>query len=75
MFRSLTQKTARTGLPLWLEISLILIIKVASLFLLWKLFFAQPETKKMRIPTSKVEQHLLTTGSASSTSQHPTEKR
>ncbi|MGS0740333.1 cytochrome oxidase putative small subunit CydP [Glaciimonas sp. GG7] len=46
-------------LPLWLEITLILIIKLALLFVLWKLFFSTPQTKKMRMPTDLVEQHLL----------------
>ncbi|MFC0350981.1 cytochrome oxidase putative small subunit CydP [Undibacterium danionis] len=48
-----------TGLPLWLEISLILCLKVLAIFVLWKLFFSQPSTKKMRLPTPVVEQHLL----------------
>ncbi len=53
-----------TRLPLALEITLILVVKVALLFVLWKLCFSQPQVKKMRMPTNQVEQHLL--GSPSS---------
>ncbi|QRX82782.1 cytochrome oxidase putative small subunit CydP [Glaciimonas sp. PAMC28666] len=47
-------------LPLWVEISLIVVVKLALLFILWKLFFSAPQTKKMRMPTDLVEQHFLT---------------
>ncbi|MBB5201306.1 cytochrome oxidase putative small subunit CydP [Glaciimonas immobilis] len=47
-------------LPLAVEITLIVIIKLALLFVLWKLFFSEPQTKKMRMPTDLVEQHFLT---------------
>ncbi|WP_317205520.1 cytochrome oxidase putative small subunit CydP [Janthinobacterium sp.] len=42
-----------------LTITLALIVKVLILSLLWKAFFSAPPTKKMRLPTSVVEQHLL----------------
>lgn len=47
-------------LPLAVEITIIVIIKLALLFVLWKLFFSEPQTKKMRMPTALVEQHFLT---------------
>ena len=61
---SFTFRKRWTRLPLALEITLILVIKLALLFVLWKLFFSEPQTKKMRMPTNLVEQHFLT-GTAS----------
>jgi hypothetical protein len=52
-------KTTRRGLPLWLEIALVLLIKLIALFILWKAFFSYPQTKHMALPTPVVEQHLL----------------
>ena len=54
----------RTGWPLWLEIMLILMMKVGLLFLLWKVFFSQPETRHMALPVPNVEQHLLSSAPA-----------
>jgi hypothetical protein len=48
-----------TALPLWLEITLALICKALLLWLLWSAFFSAPQTRKMRMPTPQVEQHLL----------------
>jgi hypothetical protein len=56
---ALFKKTSRTGLPLWLEIVGILVIKVVLLFFLWKASFSHPQTKHMVLPTPVVEQHLL----------------
>lgn len=49
----------RRGLPLWLEIALVLLIKLAALYFLWQAFFSHPQTKHMALPTATVEQHLL----------------
>ncbi|MES2073548.1 MAG: cytochrome oxidase putative small subunit CydP [Pseudomonadota bacterium] len=49
-----------TRLPLALEITLALLLKILVLTLLWKFFFAHPQAKKMRLPLPQVEQHLLT---------------
>jgi hypothetical protein len=46
-------------LPLAVEIALALLIKLCVLFWLWHTFFSAPQTKKMRMPTAQVEQHLL----------------
>jgi membrane protein implicated in regulation of membrane protease activity len=46
-------------LPFALAITLVLVLKVALLYLLYKAFFAAPQVKKMRMPTAQVEQHLL----------------
>lgn len=46
-------------LPLWAEITLVLLVKVVILTLLWNAFFSKPQTKHMRLPTEKVEQQLL----------------
>jgi|GEM_PF-1410172 len=47
----------RTSLKV--TIALALIVKVVILTLLWKAFFSAPQAKNMRMPTSAVEQHLL----------------
>ncbi len=59
--QQLWQKSRHTGLPLYLEISIFLCIKLLAIFVMWKLFFSQPQTKKMRLPTTTVERHLLST--------------
>ena len=46
-------------MPLGLTITLALVVKVLILFMLHKAFFSAPQVKKMRMPTEKVEQHLL----------------
>ena len=48
-----------TNWPLALEISLVLMIKIAILFAIWLAFFSNPQAKKMRVPMPQVEQHLL----------------
>ncbi len=55
-----------TQLPLGVEITCILIVKIALLFILAKAFFSEPQAKKMRVPTYQVEQHMLGTSSTSS---------
>lgn len=52
-------RSIQPRLPLALTIALALVLKVIILTLLWKTFFSTPQTKKMRMPTSQVEQHLL----------------
>ena len=47
-------------IPLALEITIIIIVKLALLHVLWRLFFSEPQTIKMRMPTELVEQHFLT---------------
>ncbi len=54
------QFTRFTRLPLVFEITLILAFKIALLALLWEAFFSEPKTKKMRMPTTLVEQNFLT---------------
>lgn len=51
----------RRGIPLAVTITLTLIVKVIILSMLHKAFFSAPQAKKMRMPTQKVEQHLLST--------------
>jgi hypothetical protein len=51
------------NMPFALAITLALLLKVLLLSLLWKAFFSAPQTKKMRLPTAVVEQHLLNTPS------------
>ncbi|MEO8599687.1 MAG: cytochrome oxidase putative small subunit CydP [bacterium] len=59
-----------TRLPLALEITLALLLKIAIIFALWYAFFSNPQTKHMLLPTEQVEQHLLT--SASDSNSAPT---
>lgn len=47
------------GLPLAATITAALVVKVVILFMLHKAFFSAPQVKKMRMPTEKVERHLL----------------
>lgn len=47
------------GMPLALTITVTLVVKIIILTLLHKAFFSAPQAKKMRMPTHKVEQHLL----------------
>jgi len=74
--QSFSAKKRFTRLPLAVEITLILIVKIALLTLLWKAFFSEPQTKKMRMPTELVEQHFLAQPPAAplstpSSSSHP----
>jgi hypothetical protein len=48
-----------TRLPLGVEITLLLIIKISLLTVLAKTFFAHPEAKHMRMPVERVEQRML----------------
>lgn len=56
---SFALKKRFTRLPLAVEITILLVIKIALLTVLWKAFFSEPQTKKMRMPTDLVEQHML----------------
>lgn len=60
-----------TRLPLAVEITVILVVKIALLTVLWKAFFSEPQTKKMRMPTDLVEQHLLSPPAAAIPSHLP----
>jgi hypothetical protein len=52
-------KTLRR-MPLWLEITLVLLVKVVLLFFLWQQFFSHPQTKHMLLPAATVQQHFFT---------------
>ncbi len=58
-------------LPLWAEITLVLLVKVAILTLLWNAFFSKPQTKHMRLPTEKVEQQLLSKTDSNNSKELP----
>lgn len=53
-----------TQLPLGVEITLLLIVKLALLTVLARTFFAHPEAKHMRMPTASVEQRMLSPAAA-----------
>jgi hypothetical protein len=42
-----------------LTITIALAVKALLLYGLWYAFFSHPQTKKMRLPTGQVEDHLL----------------
>lgn len=48
-----------TALPLAAEITILLAVKLALLFVLARLFFAEPEAKHMRMEPARVEQRLF----------------
>ena len=56
-----TSFRTRYGMPLWLAITLALVVKLSLLYLIWYAFFSMPQAKHMRMPTPQVEQHLLAT--------------
>jgi hypothetical protein len=58
----------RYGTPLALAITLALIVKALILYGLWYAFFSAPQAKHMRMPTARVEQHLLAPASPPPTS-------
>ncbi|KZE25274.1 hypothetical protein EV683_11252 [Crenobacter luteus] len=60
----------KTGLPLWLEIVLVLALKAALLWGAWSLWFAQPIARHMTVPEPAVSQQLL--GQPSAPISHPT---
>jgi hypothetical protein len=55
-------------LPLWQEITIVLLIKIALLFVIWKSFFSQPVARHMLVPQSMVSERFIST--ASSPAQH-----
>lgn len=57
-----------TQLPLGVEITMLLVIKICLLIVLARLCFAEPQAKHMRMPTVLVEQHLLAPATAAVTS-------
>jgi hypothetical protein len=52
------QVQKRRSILAW-EIGIVLIIKLALLWLLWDLFFSAPQAKHMHLPEAQVTQHLL----------------
>ncbi|WP_148714943.1 hypothetical protein [Chitinolyticbacter meiyuanensis] len=59
----------RTGLPLWAEITLVLLLKIALLWGAKTLWFSEPltRTKKMSVPQSAISQQLIGPAAAAST--------
>ncbi|MBA5606408.1 hypothetical protein H3H36_13705 [Duganella sp. FT3S] len=66
---------SRRGLPLWLAISLALVLKGALLFWLWHAFFSHPQAHHMRMPSAEVQQHLLDGAPASNPSPPTSEMK
>jgi hypothetical protein len=56
-------------LPFAVEVALAVLIKLLVLAWLWNTFFSAPPTKKMRLPTAQVEQHLLSSPQAGDTAR------
>ncbi|AOX99965.1 hypothetical protein BJP62_05520 [Jeongeupia sp. USM3] len=49
----------RTGLPLWAEITAMLLIKCLLLYGAWTLWFSAPLAKNMTVPDAAISQQLL----------------
>ena len=54
-----------TSMPLALEITLVLLFKIAVIFALRQAFFSHPQAKKMVVPAPQVERHFLSAAPAS----------
>jgi hypothetical protein len=50
---------SRGGRPLWLEVTVVLLIKAALLWGAWQLWFSHPLAPHMRAPVDAVGDHLL----------------
>ncbi|WP_036665149.1 cytochrome oxidase putative small subunit CydP [Paludibacterium yongneupense] len=50
---------ARSGRPLWLDVTVVLLFKAALLWGAWYLWFSHPLAPHMRAPVAAVEDHLL----------------
>ncbi|WP_293935178.1 cytochrome oxidase putative small subunit CydP [Iodobacter sp.] len=51
-------------LPLWQEITVVLLIKMALLFAIWKCFFSEPVAKHMLVPQPMMTERFLGTASS-----------
>jgi hypothetical protein len=51
------QKTKRSR-PLWFELTIVVIVKVALIFCLWKVFFSNPVAEHMVVPDTLIEQRF-----------------
>ena len=61
-----------TQLPLGVEITLLLVVKIALITVLAKTFFAHPEAKHMQMPVQRVEQRMLSSATPpAATAQQP----
>ncbi|MDP3844061.1 MAG: hypothetical protein Q8Q81_16095 [Oxalobacteraceae bacterium] len=60
MTRSIVSRWPRlTRVPLAVEITLALLLKLVLLFALWHAFFSDPQAKHMLVPAPQIEQHFL----------------
>ncbi|MBS1186452.1 MAG: hypothetical protein H6R04_470 [Burkholderiaceae bacterium] len=48
-----------TGMPLALEIALVLAVKISVIVVLHRAFFSNPQAKKMVVPAQQIEQHFF----------------
>ncbi|MCX7207230.1 MAG: hypothetical protein NT086_14845 [Proteobacteria bacterium] len=51
-------------LPLWQEITIVLLIKMALLFVIWKSFFSEPVAHKMLVPPTMMMERFVSPASA-----------
>ncbi len=54
-------------LPLWQEITIVLLIKMALLFVIWKSFFSEPVARHMLVPQTMMTERFVSPASSSST--------
>jgi hypothetical protein len=50
-------------LPLWQEITIVLLIKMALLFVIWKSFFSEPVARHMLVPQSMIAERFISAAS------------
>jgi hypothetical protein len=53
------RRRRRDGMPLAVEIAILLAVKLALLFAMGRLFFAEPQAPHMRMDPAQVSQRLL----------------
>ncbi|AMC34942.1 cytochrome oxidase putative small subunit CydP [Janthinobacterium sp. B9-8] len=51
-------------IPLWQEITIVLLIKVALLFVIWKSFFSEPVARHMLVPEPMIAERFMNAASA-----------
>ena len=49
----------RSRLPLWMEITLVLVLKIAMLYAIWITCFSDPISKHMHVDDAHMNAHML----------------
>lgn len=70
LLKNKSKHSPKRRLTLAWEISLVLVLKIALLWLLWDLFFSSPVAKHMHVPEPQVTQHLLSASPSNPTQEN-----